>query len=116
VKELPPQESILEEALKATSGPRRRDYDAASPNHKRIADAWEWYIRARKDPGAPLSALDAAHMMILLKLARACYTPTRDTYIDIAGYARCAAEISGFELNNGEQQETNFGELYEDGD
>jgi hypothetical protein len=36
-------------------------------------------------------------MMILLKLARACKTPTRDTYVDIAGYARCSAEILGFE-------------------
>ena len=26
-----------------------------------------------------------------------CKTPTRDTYVDIAGYARCAAEIGGFE-------------------
>lgn len=107
--------SILIDALTATSGPRRRDYDAATPNHKRIADGWEWYIRARKDPNAPLSELDAAHMMIILKLARACYTPTRDTYVDIAGYSRCAAEIAGFEENDGCQ--TNFlNELYEDGD
>ena len=35
--------------------------------------------------------------MILLKMARAVYTPTRDSYVDIAGYARCAAEIAGFE-------------------
>jgi hypothetical protein len=26
-----------------------------------------------------------------------CKTPTRDTYVDIAGYARCVAEIGGFE-------------------
>jgi hypothetical protein len=92
--------SILQEALEVTSGDRRRDYDAAEPNHERIARFWNAYISSRKaDVGAPLSALDVAHLMILLKLARAVYTPTRDTYIDIAGYARCAAEIAGFEEN-----------------
>ena len=89
--------SILETAIKVTTGDRRRDYDKASSNHERIADGWNWYLAARKDPSAPISALDAAHMMIVLKLARACYTPTKDTYVDIAGYAKCASQISGFE-------------------
>jgi hypothetical protein len=89
--------SILETAIEVTTGDRRRDYDKATPNHKRIADGWNWYIASRKDPNAPLSALDVAHMMIILKLARACYTPTRDTYVDIAGYAKCASQISKFE-------------------
>lgn len=48
-----------------------------------------------KDAGEPISALDVANMMILLKIARACKIPTRDTYVDIAGYAKCAAEITG---------------------
>lgn len=90
-------ESILETAAKVTSGDRRRDYDKATPNHQRIAGAWNWYLQARKDPQAPVSALDVAHMMILLKVARACYTPTRDTYVDIAGYAKCSSQIQGFE-------------------
>lgn len=90
--------SILDDALEATSGDRRRDYDAAALGHKRIADLWNTYLESRaKDAGEPISALDVAHMMILLKLARGCKTPTRDTYVDIAGYARCAAEIAGFE-------------------
>ena len=89
--------SILETAMEVTSGDRRRDYDKASSNHERIAAGWNWYIAARKDPSAPLSALDAAHLMIVLKLARACYTPTKDTYVDIAGYAKCASQISKFE-------------------
>lgn len=89
--------SILEEAMSVTSGDRRRDYDAALPNHERIARLWNAYLESRAEPQSPVSALDAAHMMILLKLARACKTPTRDTYVDIAGYARCAAEISGLE-------------------
>lgn len=90
--------SILQEALEVTSGDRRRDYDRAEPNHERIAGAWNWYLKSRKGGFyTEISALDAAHMMLLLKIARACYTPTRDTYVDLAGYARCAAEIAGFE-------------------
>jgi len=90
--------TILEEAIEVTTGARRRDYDSPKPNHERIARLWNAYIETRAaDVSAPLSALDVAHMMILLKMARVAFTPTRDSYIDIAGYARCAADISGFE-------------------
>lgn len=91
------EKSVLEEAIAVTSGPRRRDYDRADANHKRIARFWNAYIQSRKEPNAELSALDVAHLMILLKMARAVYTPTRDSYVDIAGYARCCAQIAGFE-------------------
>lgn len=90
-------DSILQTALDVTSGDRRRDYDKATTNHERIARHWNAYIQSRKDPNAELSALDVAHLMILLKVARAVYTPTRDSYVDIAGYARCSAQIAGFE-------------------
>lgn len=90
-------DSILDTALAVTSGDRRRDYDKATPNHERIARIWNAYIQSRKDPNAELTALDVAHLMILLKIARAVYTPTRDSYVDIAGYARCSAQIAGFE-------------------
>jgi hypothetical protein len=89
--------SILQTAIEVTTGDRRRDYDRAKPNHERIAAHWNAYIQSRKDPSAPLSALDVAHLMVLLKIARAVFTPTRDSYVDIAGYARCAAQIAGFE-------------------
>jgi hypothetical protein len=89
--------NILQTALDVTSGDRRRDYDSATPNHERIARLWNAYIQSRKKPDAELSALDVAHLMILLKIARAVYTPTRDSYVDIAGYARCSAQIAKFE-------------------
>jgi hypothetical protein len=92
-----PTESILDEAIRVTSGDRRRDYDAAGPNHERIARLWNAYITSRKEANALLSPLDVATMMILLKVARASFTPTRDSYVDIAGYAKCCAQIQGFE-------------------
>lgn len=91
------KESILDVAQRVTTGDRRRDYDRATPNHERIAGAWNWYIQARKNPQADLSPLDVATMMILLKIARACNTPTKDSYVDIAGYAKCCSQIAGFE-------------------
>jgi hypothetical protein len=91
--------SILEEAIEVTTGTRRRDYDSPKPNHERIARLWNAYLRSRvSDTDTALTALDVSHMMILLKIARAVYTPTRDSYVDIAGYASCGARIAGFEL------------------
>ena len=90
-------EGILQEAIRITSGDRRRDYDHPTPNHQRIADLWNAYLNLRKHPEDDISALDVSTMMILLKIARAAHTPTRDTYVDIAGYARCCAIISEHE-------------------
>lgn len=94
-----------------TTGDRPRDYDSATPNHQRIASGWNWYLQSRKDRLAPISALDVAMMMMVLKIARACYTPTRDSFVDIAGYAKCAAEIAGFETGVAETNDKN--EKYE---
>jgi Domain of unknown function (DUF6378) len=91
------KESILEEAIRITTGDRRRDYDHALPNHQRIADLWNAYLNLRKDPKADISPLDVATMMILLKIARAAHSPTRDSYVDIAGYAKCCSQIQGYE-------------------
>ena len=93
-------ESVLTEALRITSGARRRDYDSATANHDRIAGAWNWFLANRATqtvPFVPVSAADVAQMMILLKISRNLYTPKRDNLVDIAGYARCVAQIEGFE-------------------
>lgn len=97
-RQVPPiPSSILAEALEITGGARRRDYDHARPNHERIASLWNAYLGIRKDGKAPISAGDAATMMLLLKLARHVYTPKRDNLVDVAGYARCLSQIDGFE-------------------
>lgn len=91
------QPSILQEAINITSGDRRRDYDKATPNHERIAGAWNWYLGARPDAAAPISPKDVSIMMLLLKVAREAHTSKRDNFVDMAGYARCAAQIAGHE-------------------
>jgi hypothetical protein len=91
------KETILEEAIRITGGDRQRDYDHPKPNHERIAVMWNAYLSIRVDPLGPISAADAAYMMILLKVARDVKTPKRDSVVDIAGYARCVARIHGYE-------------------
>ena len=58
--------------------------------HTNIAALWSAYL------GMPITARDAALMMVLLKVAR---TKTGafnlDDYVDAAGYAGIAAEVAG---------------------
>ena len=97
--------SILQDAEKLTSGDRRRDYDAALPNHQRIAALWNAYLGIRKDPAGPLSPSDVATCMLLVKLARHAYAKKRDNLVDMAGYARCIAQIDGLDGAQGDTHE-----------
>lgn len=111
----PKRENVLEEAIRVTSGDRRRDYGSAKVNHDRIALFWAaWDLAANgtdEEIAAGLSAIrplapefreldsarDVAVKMILLKVAREANTPKRDNKTDIAGYARCLSQIDGEE-------------------
>ena len=88
--------SILEEAMECTSGDRRRDYAHPLPNHQRIAAYWNAHLHSVGIEGV-LTPADVALMMILLKVARQARTPKRDNLVDIAGYARCVAQIEQME-------------------
>lgn len=66
---------------------RAQDYGEPEDNFTKIAEYWSIYL------GKHVSALDVAHMMLLLKLARADAVGSIDTYVDMAGYAACAGEI-----------------------
>ena len=74
-------------SLRRTSGQLRKPED----NFAIIAGLWSEYLG-----DVMLEAEDVAIMMILLKIARmqtGKFKP--DNYIDIAGYAACAAEVAG---------------------
>ena len=66
---------------------RSQDYGEPEDNFAKIAEYWSLYL------GKPISSLDVAHMMLLLKLARADAVGSIDMYVDMAGYAACAGEI-----------------------
>lgn len=83
---------ILQEADKIAGQDRSRDYGHPHPNHKRIADGLNWLWGAKLKE--LLTPADIAKGMIVLKLARLMNTYTRDSVLDIAGYAKCLDMIN----------------------
>ena len=75
------RDSILAEAEKIVHGRRREDYGSPSQNHGRTASLWSAYL------GVEVSADDVCAMNILQKLSRLKHAYTRDSLVDIAGYA-----------------------------
>ena len=79
--------SLLDEAKQTITGERQDQYGAPEDSFDRIARYWTTYL------ARPVSALDVAHLMALMKLARAQGQGfKRDNYVDLAGYAAIAAD------------------------
>lgn len=79
----------LRTAETCVCGKREQDYGSPEDNFTKIAEMWTAYM------GHPYTAQDVAMMMALLKVARIrTGTATADSFVDLAGYAACAAEIS----------------------
>lgn len=88
------REQVLEKAKESVCGHRVEDYGKPENNFATIARFWEAYLQSAKENGAiTISAKDVAIMMALLKVARASSGNNQDNYVDLAGYAACAAEI-----------------------
>lgn len=81
--------SILDEA-KETVKDRAARYDNRENNFGRIAKLWSVVF------GHEVEDTDVALCLILLKVAREIYKPTRDNLVDIAGYADCLADLNGY--------------------
>ena len=82
------RKECLNAAIDAVCKDRENTYGPPEDNFKLIADLWSTYT------GVKISPRDAAVMMILLKTARArTGTNHSDNFVDMAGYAACAAEI-----------------------
>lgn len=90
---------ILHAAEECVCGQREQDYGTPEDNFETIAGLWKTYLsRACVDEagGVYIDATDVAMMMALLKIARiAGGSGTRDSFIDLAGYAACGAECEG---------------------
>lgn len=81
----------LKAAAECVCGSREEDYGSPEDNFAVIAALWTAYT------GTDIKPKDVAMMMALLKIARAKAGSKPDTYIDLAGYAACGAEISARE-------------------
>ena len=81
----------LKAAAECVYGSREEDYGSPEDNFSVIAGLWTAYT------GTDVTPKDVAMMMALLKIARAKAGSKPDTYVDLAGYAACGAEISARE-------------------
>ena len=82
------RKECLDKAAECVLKDRQREYGGLEDNFEQIADLWEAYLHR------PISPLDVAMCMMMLKIARAKSAPQHsDNYVDMAGYAACAAEI-----------------------
>lgn len=85
----------LKAAAECVCGSREEDYGSPEDNFGVIAALWTAYT------GTDVTPKDVAMMMALLKIARAKAGSKPDTYVDLAGYAACGAEISAREPKKG---------------
>lgn len=83
------RKEVLDAAAEAVLKDRQSNYESPERNFEMIARLWSLYT------GYPINAADVAVMQILLKVARQRANESyADNYIDIAGYAACAAECA----------------------
>lgn len=83
------RKTILDAAEKCVCHDRQDTHGRPEDSFGDIADLWTAYKGVEFDP------FDVAQMMILLKIARAKGNPKhQDNWVDMAGYAACAGEIT----------------------
>ena len=79
----------LDKAKENVCGHREQDYGSPEDSFQSIAALWTAYKNVE------FTATDIAMMMALLKIARIkTGTATEDSFVDLAGYAACGAEIA----------------------
>ena len=81
------REETLDKAKAVVTKDRNDQYGLPESTFGTIAGLWSAYL------GRSITPKDVAVMMILLKCARTKHKVSDDTWIDIAGYAACGAEV-----------------------
>ena len=81
---------VLETANNLITGSRQSDYGSPQLNFQNIAERWSQHV------GVSIDAYQVSLMMADLKIARLATTrrPHADSFVDLAGYAALAAELS----------------------
>lgn len=96
------RDEILKRAETCVCGGRDQEYGKPEDSFDLISILWSAYTKTT------ISSKDVAIMMALLKIARAKNSDSIDNFVDLAGYAACAGELSGC----GEQKQKINCELY----
>jgi len=98
------REDILASAARMVNGDRQDDYGTPEQNFERIASLWTCYLGGRLN--RPITPVDVAAMMALLKIARVASGHGKsDNWIDLAGYAACGGELQNMESWKAETKE-----------
>lgn len=88
-----PRGDVLDEAKQLITGDRNNAYGPPTQDFQRTADmasAFGFQVN-----GQPLASHHVAIFMVLLKMSRLAWTPTkRDSWVDTAGYAGCGYECA----------------------
>ena len=90
------KKEILAKASDLISNDRNKSHGDAFNNHAEIAEFWNIFLDKKLNPMASITADDVAIMMILLKISRHIQGDKNnmDNFVDMAGYAAIAGEIS----------------------
>lgn len=84
-----PQEDILAEAYRLTSGDRNAQYGPPDQDFARTAGLWTALFAHKLKDGEKFETWEVAQAMICLKLSRLQHSRKRDNVVDGAGYFRC---------------------------
>ena len=85
---------MLLDAAKESVDRRGKNYGTPYTNFMRIANHWEMFLANSKRAEITITPGDVAIMFALMKIARLENDPGHaDSWIDLAGYAACGAEI-----------------------
>lgn len=86
------RKQIIDKMTACVMSDRNKSYGDPEDNFSNIAAYWDVHLGARK-PG-PLTPLDVATMMQLMKIARLSTNPTHvDSWVDSAGYSVCGGGV-----------------------
>ncbi len=91
------RQETLDAAARCVLGDRNNAHGAPEDNFRQTAAIWNVHLKGRGllADDKELTPSDVAALMIGLKLARLVTSIDKaDTWIDIAGYAACGAEVS----------------------
>ena len=81
------------EAVELVNGSRQEDYGPPAKNYAGIAAVWSGLLAQKLS--SPITAEEAALMMVGLKIQRQCMKPKRDNMVDAHGYLLVAAHCRG---------------------
>lgn len=91
------REETLDRAKAVVTGERESTYGGPEDSFRLIANLWEPYIMSKCASSGVLVCIepeDVAILLALLKIARLASSPAHeDSWVDLAGYAACGAEI-----------------------